>query len=580
MAVTSHTFQIPRVESLGEAVDATVVLRISLADTERILRALDAISMNLARAPSASHAVTAYRRLTAGTGEPATTLKPADQGAETVRENYHPAGERGAYSAQTRHEHRPERRRPAMMYDILEGSWALGQLASVIDELMGRARISQELRDAAFTRAATLHDHPGRGGQTPRGALVGFARDIIAELGVELMSAPDHLRTLTHNLQDVAGIPAVELELELLRAPQLLALPPSVTVDMELGFLLAFANARAVSLWRARADDEPEPIAAAGDLDATSRPMGHLARRLLSARPTSPTPDSALAGVLVPGSRVGTALVAYSDDTSSAQCPLLLEAAIPILAAALEREVSRGRPSAARPDADRDARKASAAERRLARVQFDLHDGPQQDLMLLGEDLRLFRSQLESVLAGNHKRTRLLGRIDDLEARLVALEGDLRRISVSAQSPFLHRESLHDVLVELTTAFALRTGTEPDVELQGDFSELTDSQHITLLGLIREALSNIREHAHARRVSIRISAGPDGVEAIVTDDGQGFEPEATLVKAAREGHLGLVGMHERVRMLGGHTEIESRPGGPTLISVKLPRAPEGVPTRQ
>jgi signal transduction histidine kinase len=57
----------------------------------------------------------------------------------------------------------------------------------------------------------------------------------------------------------------------------------------------------------------------------------------------------------------------------------------------------------------------------------------------------------------------------------------------------------------------------------------------------------------------------------VTDDGSGFEPESALIKAAREGHLGLVGMHERVRMLGGSTRIDSRPGGPTVISVSLPR---------
>lgn len=63
-----------------------------------------------------------------------------------------------------------------------------------------------------------------------------------------------------------------------------------------------------------------------------------------------------------------------------------------------------------------------------------------------------------------------------------------------------------------------------------------------------------------------------GAVAQVTDDGKGFDPDTTLVRAAREGHLGLVGMHERMRMLGGRTHIESRPGGPTtIISVRLPR---------
>jgi signal transduction histidine kinase len=52
-----------------------------------------------------------------------------------------------------------------------------------------------------------------------------------------------------------------------------------------------------------------------------------------------------------------------------------------------------------------------------------------------------------------------------------------------------------------------------------------------------------------------------------------------MAEAARDGHLGLVGMHERVRMLGGDTRIDSRPGGPTVVSVTLPPAPATAPRR-
>ena len=57
----------------------------------------------------------------------------------------------------------------------------------------------------------------------------------------------------------------------------------------------------------------------------------------------------------------------------------------------------------------------------------------------------------------------------------------------------------------------------------------------------------------------------------MSDDGRGFDPETTVARAARAGRLGLVGMHERVRMLGGQTQIDSRPGGPTVVSAVLPR---------
>jgi signal transduction histidine kinase len=212
-------------------------------------------------------------------------------------------------------------------------------------------------------------------------------------------------------------------------------------------------------------------------------------------------------------------------------------------------------------------------------LRYDLHDGPQQDVLLLAEDLRLFATQLGNVLDGHRHRARLLGRLEDLEARLVALDGDLRRISSALQSPFLQQRSLPEAVAELTAAFEERTSIRPAVTLSGDLTGLTDSQNITLLGLIREALSNIREHSDAAHVTVELSADGEGVRAKVTDDGRGFDPEASLVRAAREGHLGLVGMHERVRMLGGATRIESRAGGPTIISVVLPTAPDATHER-
>jgi signal transduction histidine kinase len=218
----------------------------------------------------------------------------------------------------------------------------------------------------------------------------------------------------------------------------------------------------------------------------------------------------------------------------------------------------------------------STVERRLARLRFDLHDGPQQDLHLLAEDLRLFREQLRPMIAGAPDEHRAMGRLDDLEAQLVALDGDLRRLLSSVQSPLLVPGSLSSALGELTDAFAARTGVVPETTFADPMTPMTDSQQIALLSLIREALSNIRRHSNARHVQIAIGSGSDGAHVVVSDDGTGFDPETTLVRAARGGHLGLVGMHERVRMLGGRTQIDSRPGGPTVVSATLPPWPEVV----
>lgn len=212
----------------------------------------------------------------------------------------------------------------------------------------------------------------------------------------------------------------------------------------------------------------------------------------------------------------------------------------------------------------------SRARRQLARLRFDLHDGPQQDLILLGEDLGLLQEQLTQVLAESPVRDRILGHLEDLHARLAAVDADLRRISTLMVSPFLPDESFSTAFRSLIDDFKLRTQISAETLVQGDFDALTDSQRITLLALIQEALHNVREHSGANRVDIKLIADAGSVDAEIRDDGRGFELDSTYARAVTDGHLGLVGMHERVQMLGGSTQIESRPGGPTIISVRLP----------
>jgi signal transduction histidine kinase len=218
--------------------------------------------------------------------------------------------------------------------------------------------------------------------------------------------------------------------------------------------------------------------------------------------------------------------------------------------------------------------RASAAERRLERLRYDLHDGPQQNLHLLAMDLGLFREQLLPSIEHDPNRARILGRLDDLAAQLEALDGDLRRLISAVESPFLSAESLPDALAQLTSTFAARTGIEPRTELSGDFAAFSDSRQIALLAVIGEALSNVRKHSRASHVTISIAATADGATATVTDDGIGFDPHVTRPRAAREGRLGVVGMQARARMLGGATTIDSSPGGPTTVSIALPPWPE------
>jgi signal transduction histidine kinase len=396
-------------------------------------------------------------------------------------------------------------------------------------------------------------------------ATVGYAAELLGSIAVTLAADPLGTRELADRLQAGAAVPRAALGRELLGAGGLLELEIDVAIQTQLSLLLAFTGAATISLWAHGGVDEPTSIAEVGGSDDADVPglamtvFAHDGRGLVT-------------GERMLGLRIdalwtpATALIALGVDPEPAPHGPLLSAARPILAAQLDRETQLRR------EQSQDS-VTGAVERRLARLRFDLHDGPQQEVHLLAQDLRLFRDQLRPMIAGDPDQDRALGRLDDLEAQLIALDDDLRRLSTSVQSPFLTSGSLQQALQQLTDAFAQRTGITPKTEFRGDLTQLNDSRQIALLSLVREALSNIRKHSDAESVRILIAPLNGSVTVEVSDDGTGFDPEGTLARSSRAGRLGLVGMHERVRMLGGLTQIQSKPGGPTIVSATLPPWP-------
>jgi two-component system, NarL family, sensor histidine kinase DegS len=109
------------------------------------------------------------------------------------------------------------------------------------------------------------------------------------------------------------------------------------------------------------------------------------------------------------------------------------------------------------------------------------------------------------------------------------------------------------------------------LELRGDTESLTSAQRVAVFRAIQEGLANVREHSGATHVEIELRARRSSVDVRIADNGTGFEVSRALARAAQGGRLGLVGIGERVRMLGGTFDIASAPGGPTVLAFSLPR---------
>jgi signal transduction histidine kinase len=135
----------------------------------------------------------------------------------------------------------------------------------------------------------------------------------------------------------------------------------------------------------------------------------------------------------------------------------------------------------------------------------------------------------------------------------------------------LIRRPLLEVLEAEVDTFTERTSIDTTFTSRGNFEVMTPSQKIAVIRVVQEALANIREHTDAKHVEIRVTESRGHVQAQIRDDGEGFTVARTLLDAAKRGRLGLVGSSERLRLLGGTFDVQSKPGGPTTVSLSLPR---------
>jgi signal transduction histidine kinase len=338
-------------------------------------------------------------------------------------------------------------------------------------------------------------------------------------------------------------------------------LPPEVVLTAQLGLFAAFSGTSAASLWTRTDEGDVEAVVVEGP------PPDGAVRAYASALLEAADPDEtgALHGLpILRWEHVYAAFVYRADAATWKHVDVLARELASRVSPVLERRTLLER------NAARERSLVASSERRLARLGFDLHDGPIQDVVALGSEVRLFRRQLATVLEGHERTSLMLGRVDDVEARLVALDRDLRELSRSLESPTVLNEPLPELVRREVEAIS-REGLEVALEVTGTFEAITPSQGIALLRIVQEALQNAEQHSGADNVRVSLGADARRLSVEITDDGVGFEVEATLVEAARGGHLGIVGMGERVRLLGGEFDVESRVGGPTSVSATIPR---------
>ncbi|MFC2001342.1 sensor histidine kinase, partial [Chloroflexota bacterium] len=210
--------------------------------------------------------------------------------------------------------------------------------------------------------------------------------------------------------------------------------------------------------------------------------------------------------------------------------------------------------------------KAQEEERR--RIARELHDETVQSLASLVLDIEAM-SKDESRLS---KESIL--RLEQLKDKTRSIMKEVRRYSHELRPDILDKLGLIPALELLTAELNKERMIKAGIEVIGSEQRLSSEAELVLFRITQEAVRNVWRHSQAKEAVVRVEFKPNKVKLTVTDNGTGFKVPGELVQFASEGKLGLCGMQERIRLLGGRLSVESQSGKGTTITAEIELLPE------
>jgi signal transduction histidine kinase len=202
----------------------------------------------------------------------------------------------------------------------------------------------------------------------------------------------------------------------------------------------------------------------------------------------------------------------------------------------------------------------SAQEEERYHIARELHDGAGQSLTALKISLELVQADLPPEFLSLHKSLQeAISLVSETEQRVRLVVHGLR-------PPALDMLGLNLALEDLCYEFARRTKLVVDYA-GADTPVLPGAITINLYRMLQEALTNVAKHAQASQVWVTLRCDSGTVTLSVEDDGRGFDAQSKLF--GQPGGVGLLGMRERLDLLGGSLEIEAQPGRGTRLIAQV-----------
>lgn len=193
------------------------------------------------------------------------------------------------------------------------------------------------------------------------------------------------------------------------------------------------------------------------------------------------------------------------------------------------------------------------------RLSRELHDGLAQRL----GSLILKTGLLRDAIDGNDK-TEAVAQTDNLKREIQDAYSEVRQIIDQLRVRVPEDPRLFPTLAQFTQEFAISSGINCQLYMADGVSDLNPLATVELLRVVQEALNNVKKHAEAKLIEVKLESTTEFVRVLIRDDGKGFTPGNI------SGHHGLSVMRERVEGIGGSFQITSSPGRGTVIELTLP----------
>ena len=208
---------------------------------------------------------------------------------------------------------------------------------------------------------------------------------------------------------------------------------------------------------------------------------------------------------------------------------------------------------------DQESKNLSLMRERTS-LAYELHDSLAQTIAALRFQIRNLSETLDREESREAKRE-----LKRIEGSLDEVNTEVRDLIANFRAPIDER-GLLPALEEMVGRFRSETGITTYFQAECQTLHLSVASEMQLLGIIREALTNIRKHSHAKTVRVLLRCGGDGHHRVlVEDDGVGIE------QSEYEGHpgehIGLSIMNDRARRLGGELRVDSEPGEGTRVDL-------------